>query len=80
MMAILTPEQRAKVEGKAGIMHVKAVMADSRWLFLSSANFTVQAFTRNMELGVLFSGGDAPIRAEEHFNRLVESAVLRPIE
>ena len=45
-------EHRGKdASGKAGVLHVKCAVADSRWLFLSSANLTEYAFTVNMELG-----------------------------
>ena len=37
--------------GKLGILHVKCVVGDGRWLFLSSANLTKYAFSLNMELG-----------------------------
>ena len=43
--------------GKHGILHVKCAVADGRWLFLSSANLTEYAFTINMELGMLVTGG-----------------------
>lgn len=42
--------------GKYGILHVKCAVADGTQLFLSSANLTEHAFTRNVELGVLLRG------------------------
>ncbi len=70
-------EQRATDEaGRPGVLHVKCVVADGKWLFLSSANLTENAFTLNMELGVLVSGGNLPIQAERHFQRLIEAGVL----
>jgi phosphatidylserine/phosphatidylglycerophosphate/cardiolipin synthase-like enzyme len=63
-------------KGKLGILHVKCAVADGRWLFLSSANLTEYAFTINMELGVLVTGGDLPKRVEEHFDGLVEVGSL----
>jgi len=36
---------------------MKCAVADGEWLFLSSANLTQQAFTINMELGMLVRGG-----------------------
>jgi phosphatidylserine/phosphatidylglycerophosphate/cardiolipin synthase-like enzyme len=62
--------------GKTGILHVKCVVADGRWLFLSSANLTEYAFTINMELGVLITGGSLPIRIERHFQRLIDVGIL----
>jgi phosphatidylserine/phosphatidylglycerophosphate/cardiolipin synthase-like enzyme len=70
-------ENRAKDDnGKIGILHVKCLVADGQWLFLSSANLTEYAFTINMELGTLITGGKLPGRIEEHFNRLVITSVL----
>jgi phosphatidylserine/phosphatidylglycerophosphate/cardiolipin synthase-like enzyme len=58
-------------KGKLGILHVKCAVADGRWLFLSSANLTEYAFTINMELGVLVTGGKLPAQVQEHFDRLM---------
>jgi phosphatidylserine/phosphatidylglycerophosphate/cardiolipin synthase-like enzyme len=63
--------------GKAGSMHVKCAVADVEWLFLSSANLTKQAFTINMELGMLVRGGTMPSRVEQHFARLIGSGQLK---
>jgi phosphatidylserine/phosphatidylglycerophosphate/cardiolipin synthase-like enzyme len=66
------PENRGRDEkGKLGILHVKCAVADARWLFLSSANLTEYAFTINMELGVLVTGGPLPGQVQDHFDRLV---------
>jgi phosphatidylserine/phosphatidylglycerophosphate/cardiolipin synthase-like enzyme len=58
-------------KGKIGILHIKCAVADGRWLFLSSANLTEYAFTINMELGVLVTGGKLPGQVQEHFDRLI---------
>ena len=63
-------------EGKPGILHVKCVVADGRWLFLSSANLTEYAFTVNMELGLLVTGGCLPGQVEGLFDRLIEDGIL----
>jgi cardiolipin synthase A/B len=62
--------------GKVGILHVKCVVADGCWLFLSSANLTDYAFSINMELGLLERGGVLPERVERHFDQLIERGVL----
>lgn len=62
--------------GKPGLLHVKCVVADGRWLFLSSANLTEQAFSINMELGVLITGGPLPDQVEGHFSRMIQDGVL----
>jgi phosphatidylserine/phosphatidylglycerophosphate/cardiolipin synthase-like enzyme len=62
--------------GRHGILHVKCAVADSRWLFLSSANLTEYAFTLNMELGLFITGGALPEQVEGHFNRMIQTGVL----
>lgn len=70
-------ENRQKDDsGKPGILHVKCAVADGRWLFLSSANLTEYAFTLNMELGLLVTGGDLPEQVENHFDRMIQKRVL----
>ncbi len=64
---------------KVGILHVKCAVADGEWLFLSSANLTQQAFTINMELGILVRGGTMPRRVERQFEGLVDKKILEPI-
>jgi phosphatidylserine/phosphatidylglycerophosphate/cardiolipin synthase-like enzyme len=65
--------------GKCGILHVKCAVADGRWLFLSSANLTEYAFTINMELGALVTGGSLPGQVQEHFDRLVATGILASV-
>lgn len=70
-------EKRPQADlGKIGILHVKCAVADSRWLFLSSANLTEYAFTINMELGLLVTGGNLPKQIEQHFDRMIQMGVL----
>jgi phosphatidylserine/phosphatidylglycerophosphate/cardiolipin synthase-like enzyme len=70
-------DQRGRDDnGKLGILHVKCAVADGRWLFLSSANLTEYAFTINMELGVLVTGGSLPGQVQEHFDRLIANNLL----
>jgi phosphatidylserine/phosphatidylglycerophosphate/cardiolipin synthase-like enzyme len=72
------PKENRKVDvsGKLGILHVKCVVGDGRWLFLSSANLTKYAFSLNMELGVLITGGYAPERIERMFESLLSDGML----
>ena len=66
-------ENRPKADnGKIGILHVKCAVADGHQMFLSSANFTEYAFTINMELGLLVTGGKLPGQVERHFERMIE--------
>jgi phosphatidylserine/phosphatidylglycerophosphate/cardiolipin synthase-like enzyme len=73
-------ENRAKDDnGKIGILHVKCAVADGHRMFLSSANLTEYAFTINMELGLLVTGGKLAGQVERHFGRLIESGNLIPV-
>jgi phosphatidylserine/phosphatidylglycerophosphate/cardiolipin synthase-like enzyme len=74
----LWPREKRKPaeDGRLGILHVKCAVADGRLLFLSSANLTEYAFSLNMELGLLITGGEQPHWVEEHFDRLIERGVL----
>ncbi len=64
---------------KVGSLHVKCAVADGEWLFLSSANLTQQAFTINMELGMLVRGGSLPNNVEQQFDRLIQSGRLKEV-
>ena len=71
-------ERRPRDErGHAGLMHVKAAVADSRVAFLTSANLTEAALERNMELGVLIRGGGLPASIERLIDALLESGELQ---
>ncbi len=65
--------------GKVGILHVKCAVADGQRMFLSSANFTEYAFTINMELGLLVSGGKLARQVENHFDQLITIGQLHRI-
>jgi phosphatidylserine/phosphatidylglycerophosphate/cardiolipin synthase-like enzyme len=71
--------RRRDVNGKLGILHVKCAVADRHSMFLSSANFTEYAFTINMELGLLVTGGKLPSQVQQHFDRLINSGELHRI-
>lgn len=74
-------EQRQLSEtNKPGILHVKCAVADGEWLFLSSANLTHQAFTINMELGMLVRGGTMAERVEGLFAKLILGGKLAAIK
>jgi phosphatidylserine/phosphatidylglycerophosphate/cardiolipin synthase-like enzyme len=74
----LWPVDRRKKDsdGRPGILHVKCAVADGNSLFLSSANLTEYAFTLNMELGLLISGGTVPEQVEEHFCQMIDGGVF----
>ena len=72
------PKENRKTDGsgKLGSLHVKCVVGDGRWLFLSSANLTKYAFSLNMELGVLITGGHAPQEIAKVFESLIDQGTL----
>jgi len=65
-------------EGGASV-HAKCAVADGRLAFVTSANLTEAAMERNMELGVLLSGGPTPQILENHLMSLVETRHIRPL-
>lgn len=74
------PEKRPRDDnGRAGLMHAKAAIADSRVAFLSSANLTEAALERNIELGVLIRGGPLPHSIDRLVDGLVEAGELHII-
>lgn len=72
-------EKRPKAGPKVGILHVKCVVADGRWLFVTSANLTDYAFSINMELGLLLTGGSLPNETSALFDDLIASGTLARI-
>lgn len=59
-----------------GRVHAKVAVADGRMCFITSANLTGYAMERNMEAGVLISGGDIPKMLESHLNALIDTKVI----
>lgn len=57
-------------------LHAKAVIADDRLAFVTSANLTEYALDRNMELGLLVRGGNVPKLLADHFHGLIDRDVL----
>ncbi|MFF5584445.1 DISARM system phospholipase D-like protein DrmC [Streptomyces hygroscopicus] len=70
------PERRDHPRAR---QHAKLAVADRRVLLLGSANLTESAVHRNLEAGVLVTGGTAPLRAAEHIRELQRRGVLRPL-
>lgn len=58
-------------------LHAKCAVADHDVAFVTSANLTSHALDRNMELGLLVSGGGAPTRLADHLDGLVANSVLQ---
>ena len=62
--------------GKSGALHVKCAVADRGLAFISSANLTLNAFSLNMELGVLIKNKVIANRISDHFESLIQLGVL----
>lgn len=54
-----------------GRVHAKVAVADGKKCFITSANLTGFAMERNMELGILITGGSLPEQLANHLNALV---------
>lgn len=65
--------------GKTGVLHAKCAIADSRLLFISSANLTDNAMTLNMELGVLVQSASHATRVEAQFEHMMAQGILRRV-
>ena len=59
-----------------GRVHAKVVVADGRVCFITSANLTGYAMEKNMEAGILISGGHIPRLLDEHLRSLVDMKVV----
>jgi phosphatidylserine/phosphatidylglycerophosphate/cardiolipin synthase-like enzyme len=64
--------------GRPGKLHMKCAIADNIAL-IGSANFTDDAFNRNMELGLLVREKATVETLSEHFRELVRTKVLVPV-
>jgi cardiolipin synthase len=59
-----------------GRVHAKVAVSDGRMCFITSANLTGHAMEKNMEAGVLISGGQIPLLLAEHLQSLVSTNVV----
>lgn len=62
-----------------GSVHAKIAVADSRLCFITSANLTGHAMDKNMEAGVLITGGEIPRQLNNLLETLKTSLIIRPI-
>lgn len=62
-----------------GRVHAKVAVADGRVCFITSANLTGFAMDRNMEAGLLISGGHIPPTLDEHLRALVSMRIVSPV-
>ena len=71
---------RDKVDEFAdGRVHAKVAVADSKSCFITSANLTGYAMERNMEAGVLLSGGIIPKVLSDHLRALVDMKIVSQV-
>ena len=54
-------------------------VADGNSALLTSANLTGHALEKNMEAGVVISGGHVPAGLRAHLHALIETKVIRKI-
>ena len=65
-----------ELDGPAGVLHAKAVVADGEAVFMTSANLTDAAFDRNIELGVLIRDRALAASVTSHFRGLIDRKLL----
>jgi len=73
-------DQRGTGPGNPGTLHAKAVVADARAAFVTSANLTGHGLVSNMELGLVVRGGAIPGRLTSHFDELIAQGTLRRVQ
>ncbi|MCW2314045.1 phospholipase D-like domain-containing protein [Rhodoferax antarcticus] len=61
-----------------GRVHAKVAVADGSICFITSANLTGHAMEKNMEAGVLISGGHIPRLLDDHLWSLIDTNVIEP--
>ena len=72
-------ERPRDAAGRHGSLHAKFAVSDRSRLLVSSANFTDYAFNLNVELGVLITGGPAPVQAAAHIDQMIRLGKLRRV-
>lgn len=59
------------------VMHAKTAVIDRRTAFVTSANLTESAVSRNIELGVVVRGGTLALRLAAHIDKMIDDGILR---
>lgn len=67
------------VEFVDGRVHAKVAIADCHSCFITSANLTGYAMEKNMEAGVLISGGLIPKVLNEHLHALIDIRIITTV-
>jgi phosphatidylserine/phosphatidylglycerophosphate/cardiolipin synthase-like enzyme len=66
-------------DAPGAVLHAKAVVADDRVAFVTSANLTEAAFDRNIEVGVLTRDAALAATLARHFQVLIDRSLLVPL-
>jgi len=61
------------------VLHAKTIVIDHRKAILTSANPTPAAYLRNIELGVVLTGGEIPHEIESYFRKLIVDGRLEQL-
>lgn len=64
---------------KRSSLHAKCIVVDRRLAFVTSANFTEAAQTRNIEVGALIRSEPFAVQLTSHFESLADAGLLRPL-
>ena len=64
---------------KLDLVRYYLAVADGAVCFITSANLTGHAMERNMEAGVLLTGGQVPKLLHEHLQALVDTKTVSPV-
>jgi phosphatidylserine/phosphatidylglycerophosphate/cardiolipin synthase-like enzyme len=64
---------------KRSCLHAKCVVVDRRVAFVTSANFTEAAQTRNIEVGALIRCERFAARLAVHFETLADAGLLKAV-
>ncbi len=70
------PERTPSPTSPTGVLHAKAVIADHRWVFITSANLTAAAWDQNIELGLLTDDRPLATQVVRHFEALIEHRAI----
>ena len=73
------PRSLVPDQAKRTSLHAKCVVVDKEEAFVSSANFTEAAQTRNIEVGVLVRSQSLARKLINHFESLAALSILKPI-
>ena len=68
-----------ELDGPAGVLHAKAVVADDEVVFVTSANLTEAALDRNIEIGLLVRDRALAASVSSHFQGLIDRGLLKPL-